>query len=52
VVSTTAFVIEKGHKPDYRGGFLRLVDGGNETEKARMIRDIVKELRNSFYIEK
>ena len=47
MVSTTAFVIEKGYKPDYRGGFLRLVDGGNEAEKDMMMRKIARELKDS-----
>jgi hypothetical protein len=27
VVSTTVFVLENAHKPEYRGAFMRLVDG-------------------------
>lgn len=37
VVSTTAFVLENAHKPDYRGAYLRLVDGGSEAEKMEML---------------
>jgi hypothetical protein len=37
VVSTTAFVLENTHKPNYRGGYLRLVDGNSETEKMAMM---------------
>lgn len=42
VVSTTAFVLDEGHKPDYKGGFLRLVDGSNEAEKEAMLREIAQ----------
>jgi hypothetical protein len=37
VVSTTAFVLENAHKPDYRGAYLRLVDGNSEAEKMEML---------------
>ncbi len=37
VVSTTAFVLENGHKPVYRGAFMRLVDGKSEAEKMAMM---------------
>ncbi len=37
VVSTTAFVIENTHKPEYRGAYLRLVDGNSEAEKMEMM---------------
>ncbi|ERP89019.1 type II restriction endonuclease [Marinobacter sp. ES-1] len=37
VVSTTAFVLENAHKPNYRGAFLRLVDGNSEAEKMAMM---------------
>lgn len=37
VVSTTAFVLENRHRPDYRGGYLRLVDGNSEAEKMAML---------------
>lgn len=37
VVSTTAFVLENTHKPDYRGAYLRLVDGSSEAEKMEMM---------------
>jgi len=37
VVSTTAFVLEKTHKPDYRGAYMRLVDGNSEAEKMEMM---------------
>jgi type II restriction/modification system DNA methylase subunit YeeA len=38
VVSTTAFVIENDNRPEFKGGYLRLVGGGNESEKDRMLR--------------
>lgn len=37
VVSTTAFVLENAHKPDYRGAYMRLVDGNSEEEKMEMM---------------
>lgn len=37
VVSTTAFVLENAHRPDYRGAYLRLVDGNSEAEKMEMM---------------
>jgi type II restriction/modification system DNA methylase subunit YeeA len=37
VVSTTAFVLENQHKPEYKGAYLRLVDGNSEAEKAEML---------------
>ncbi|WP_066458445.1 BREX-1 system adenine-specific DNA-methyltransferase PglX [Castellaniella caeni] len=37
VVSTTAFVLENTHKPDYRGAYLRLVDGNSEAEKMEVM---------------
>ncbi|NYT66106.1 BREX-1 system adenine-specific DNA-methyltransferase PglX [Alcaligenaceae bacterium] len=36
VVSTTAFVLENKHKPEYKGAYLRLVDGNSEEEKSAM----------------
>lgn len=33
VVSTTAFIIENTNQFEYKGAYLRLVDGNNETEK-------------------
>lgn len=42
VVQTTAFVIENEHRADYRGAYLRLVDGSNETEKASMFKEAIK----------
>ncbi len=37
VVSTTAFVLENTHKPEYQGAYLRLVDGNSEAEKMEMM---------------
>lgn len=37
VVSTTAFVLENAHKPEYRGAYMRLVDGNSEAEKMEML---------------
>lgn len=37
VVSTTAFVLENTHKPEYRGAYLRLVGGNSEAEKMEMM---------------
>jgi type II restriction/modification system DNA methylase subunit YeeA len=37
VVSTTAFVLENTHKPNYRGAYMRLVDGNSEAEKMEMM---------------
>lgn len=37
VVSTSAFVLENTHKPEYRGAYLRLVDGNSEAEKMEMM---------------
>ncbi len=41
VVQTTAFVIEREHRSDYKGAYLRLVDGKNEAEKAEMAREAI-----------
>ena len=45
VVSTTAFVLENAHKPNYRGAFLRLVDGNSEAEKMAMMAKAVERSR-------
>lgn len=37
VVSTTAFTLANEHVADYRGGFVRLVDGQNEAAKSQMM---------------
>lgn len=41
VVSTTAFVLENRYRPDYRGAFIRLVDGGSEAEKRAMLEEAI-----------
>lgn len=42
VVSTTAFVLLNRKLANYKGGFVRLVDGQSETEKIAMFMDAVK----------
>ena len=42
VVSTTAFVLENYSKPEYKGGYLRLIDGNSESEKENALRDATK----------
>lgn len=37
VVSTTAFVLENTHRPDYRGAYMRLINGNSEAEKMEMM---------------
>lgn len=39
VVSTTAFVMKKNHKPKYKGAYLRLVDGTSEREKKQLFKN-------------
>lgn len=46
VVSTTAFVLENTHKPEYRGAYLRLVDGNSEAEKMAMMVKAIAQGRN------
>jgi hypothetical protein len=41
VVSTTAFVLENQHKPEYKGAYLRLVNGNSETEKDSMLKEAI-----------
>ena len=41
VVSTTAFVIENAQNPEYRGAYIRLVDGRSEAEKQACLREAV-----------
>jgi len=41
VVSTTAFVLENTNRLDYKGFYLRLVDGNSEAEKDNAIREAV-----------
>ena len=42
VVSTTAFVLENQHKPEYKGAYLRLVNGNSEAEKASMLKAAIE----------
>jgi type II restriction/modification system DNA methylase subunit YeeA len=42
VVSTTAFVLGNEYMPDYKGAYLRLVDGRSEVEKNRMLLEAIK----------
>ena len=42
VVQTTAFTLTNTLIPDYKGAFIRLVDGNNEAEKAAMFREAVR----------
>ena len=42
VVQTTAFTMTNTFIPDYKGAFIRLVDGDNEAEKAAMFREAVR----------
>ncbi|MBU4294442.1 MAG: BREX-1 system adenine-specific DNA-methyltransferase PglX [Desulfobulbaceae bacterium] len=44
VVSTTAFVIENVNRPEYKGGYLRLVDGNSEAEKEAAIHESITNL--------
>lgn len=46
VVSTTAFVIENAQHPDYKGAYIRLVDGNSEAEKDAWLREAVMQARN------
>ena len=41
VVSTTAFVLENSPNPEYKGAYIRLVNGMSEAEKARMLREAI-----------
>ncbi len=42
VVSTTAFVIENTHHPEYKGAYVRLVDGMSEQEKTEMFKRAIQ----------
>ena len=42
VVTTTAFVLENTRKPEYRGAYLRLLDGKSESEKESAICEAIK----------
>lgn len=41
VVSTTAFVIQNSHFPDYSGAFIRLVEGKSEAEKKDLLKKAI-----------
>lgn len=43
VVSTTAFVLENAHHPDYKGAYIRLVDGNSEEEKNETLKRVINE---------
>lgn len=43
VVSTTSFVIQKGIKPQFKGYYLRLIDGDSESQKANMLRQSIQD---------
>ena len=43
VVSTTAFTLANEHVADYRGGFIRLVDGQNEAAKSQMMQTALQD---------
>ena len=47
VVSTTAFVIENAQRPEYKGAYIRLVDGNSEAEKDTWLREAIMQVRNS-----
>jgi type II restriction/modification system DNA methylase subunit YeeA len=42
VVSTTAFVLENASRAEYKGDYLRLINGNSESEKEAAIREVVK----------
>lgn len=42
VVQTTAFTLTNTHIPDYKGAFLRLVDGNSEAEKSAMFKETIR----------
>ena len=42
VVQTTAFTMTNTLIPDYKGAFIRLVDGNNESEKAAMFQEAIR----------
>ncbi|MBN2489153.1 MAG: BREX-1 system adenine-specific DNA-methyltransferase PglX [Methanosarcinaceae archaeon] len=46
VVSTTAFVLENAGHPEYKGAYIRLVDGSCEAEKDAWLREAVMQSRN------
>ncbi|MDP2877526.1 MAG: BREX-1 system adenine-specific DNA-methyltransferase PglX [Holophaga sp.] len=42
VVATTAFVLENANRFNYKGGYLRLINGNSEAEKETAIREAIK----------
>lgn len=42
VVSTTAFVLENRNHSDYKGSYVRLVEGNSEAEKETALREAIK----------
>jgi len=46
VVSTTAFVIENAQHPEYKGAYIRLVDGNSEAEKDTWLREAIMQAKN------
>jgi len=42
IVSTTSFILENAAKPEYKGRYLRLVNGTSEMEKEKGIREAIK----------
>ncbi|MBZ9678560.1 BREX-1 system adenine-specific DNA-methyltransferase PglX [Mesorhizobium sp. ES1-1] len=43
VVSTTAFILKRIYRPDFKGSFLRLTEGASEAEKARLARETISQ---------
>ena len=41
VVSTTAFVLQNAPHPDYKGTYIRLIDGNDEAEKSQMLKEAI-----------
>lgn len=48
VVSTTAFVLENIHKPEYEGAYLLLTAGNSEVEKEAAIRKTIQNPENAL----
>lgn len=51
VVSTTSFILKNFHQPTYMGVYLRLIDGGSETEKATMALEAIKNPKCGWYYQ-
>jgi len=49
VVSTTAFIIRYGRHPEYKGTYVRLVDGTSEAEKDNSLRDAINNPKCSWF---